>query len=117
MAEGQFNHRLGAGTRGVHDADAPRTGCRQIDVVDANTCTADHLETVARGLEHLGRKFGGTTDDDRIEGIQCPTEKFGGSDVLQHDLVSGFLKPLNGLFIHPIGHGNSGHELRLLRRC
>ena len=56
----------------------PRTGRYQADVVNTDTCTTDHLETVARGLKHLGRSCR-TTDDDRIKRFQCPSEKIVGA--------------------------------------
>ena len=117
MTEGQFNHRLGARTGSIHDADTSSTGRCQVDVVNTDPCTTDHFEPVAGDVEHFGRKFGCTSDDDGIEGFQCSGEKIGGIDVLQHDLVSSFLKPLNGLFIHSIGHGDSGHARWLFRGC
>ena len=117
VPKGQFNDRLGAGSGRIDDADTTGASCHQVDVVNADAGTTDHLETVPGSVDDLGRKFGCTANDDGIKFSQCATEKFSLLDVVHNDIVTRLFKTLNGLLVHPIGHGDSCHGPWLARRC
>ena len=89
VPKGQFNHRLGAGSGRIDDADATGASCHQVDVVKHGIAgSTDHLETVSGGVDDLGRKFGCTANDDGIKFSQCATEKFSRLlDVVHNDVV------------------------------
>jgi hypothetical protein len=53
------------GLRRVGDDDAALRGRRQVDVVHADACAADHLEPVG-ALDQVGRQLRPAADDDRV---------------------------------------------------
>jgi hypothetical protein len=67
--EHQRNRVLGGGDRvaegRVHDDDAAARGGRDVDIVDADAGTADHLEIVGRRDQLFGR-LGGRADGEAV---------------------------------------------------
>ncbi len=83
QSEGKFGHRDSAGSGGVHHQDAATGGNLDIDVVHADSGTADDTKVFA-GFDQRGVGLHGRAHDQRIgvrdgnRGIQC--KLFGGDD-------------------------------------
>ena len=96
--------------RGVHHDDALGSGRRDIDIVDADTGAADHLQPLG-ALEELGRDLGRRTDGEAVETV----DHFGelvlvGTELrLEHGLDAAILEDLDGGVGEGVGDEHFGH--------
>jgi hypothetical protein len=88
----------------------------EVDVVNTNTGTTDHLQSVAGGFQHLFGKFGGASNDDGVKGLQSTIEEVGHLNVVDNHLMTCFFKACDRLFVHPVGDGNPCHGRNRTRR-
>lgn len=68
-------------------------GCRQINIIDSNTGTTHHLESAARGLEHLACDLGATPDYQGVAERDLGAELLG-AQVVRAVHVGEFLQEL-----------------------
>jgi len=89
------------------------TPCRglDVDVVEADTCAADH-DQIVRRLEHLGRDLSCGADDQRVSADDVGQQLI--EIELDIDHVAGATKPIEATIGDFFGHQDTRHAIILV---
>ena len=108
QGDGVLGGGNGVACRGVHHRYALSGGGFQVDVVDAHTGAANHLELLS-GVYHLGRGLGLAADHQRLI-LPDYGEKLAGVHAQLYVHVAHGLEHLNSEGVYGVGHEYPGHQ-------